>query len=470
MLVPEWRPALAAAHVAALDWLEGLPDRSVTPDADYDAMYAALAEPMPEAGCPPEQVISELAATMKPGLMAFNHGRFFGWVIGGSMPAGVAADWLVAAWDQNTAMAEPSPAVSALEAVTAEWLLELLDLPRTSSVAFVTGAQVANLVCLAAARDRVLAEVGWDVEADGLVGAPAVTVLAGEFVHHTVGKAVRILGLGERRMVEIEADGNARMRPEALAEALSSVTGPAIICAQAGEIATGGIDPLAAIADVVDARRPDAPTWLHVDGAIGLFGRASRVLASKFAGAERADSWCTDAHKWLNTPYDCGIAIVRDREAHHRAMTLHASYLPQPGAARDPIDWNPEMSRRARATAVYATLRALGRSGVAEIAERDCAMAELLAESVRMIPGAEVCNEVELNQVLVRLHDPAGQDDDAHTRAALARLQASGVAFPSGTTFRGRSAIRFSIVNWATDERDVAETVEALADAHTRWG
>jgi glutamate/tyrosine decarboxylase-like PLP-dependent enzyme len=453
-----------------VDWLEKLPERSVGPGLDYDAMYAALTEPMPEEGLPAEQVISELAATMEPGLMAFNHGRFFGWVIGGAMPAGVAADWLVAAWDQNTAMAEPSPGVSALEAVTADWLLELLDLPRTCSVAFVTGAQIANLVCLAAARDRVLTDVGWDVEADGLVGAPVVTVLAGEFVHHTIGKAVRILGLGEARIMEVAADDNARMRPEALAEALSTVTGPAIVCAQAGEIATGGIDPLAAIADVVDTRRHQAPTWLHIDGAIGLFGRASAALSPKFAGAERADSWCTDAHKWLNTPYDCGIAIVRDREAHHRAMTLHASYLPKPGAARDPIDWNPEMSRRARATAVYATLRSLGRTGVAEIAERDCRMACLLAEGVRAIPGAEVCNEVELNQVLVRLHDPAGQDDDAHTRAALIRLQASGVAYPSGTTYRGKAAIRFSVANWATDEADVAETIEALSEAHTRWG
>jgi len=466
MRVPEWRPALTAAHDAALDWLEHLSERSVRPDVDYDAMYEALAEPMPEEGLPPEQVISELAAAVKPGLMAMNHGRFFGWVIGGAMPAGVAADWLVAAWDQNTAMAEPTPGVSTLEAVTAEWLLQLLDLPRTSSVAFVTGAQVANLVCLVAARDLVLADVGWDVEGDGLVGAPPVSVLVGEFVHHTVGKAVRILGLGESRMVEVAADDNARMRPEALAEALSAVTGPAIVCAQAGEIATGGIDPLAAIADVVDARRGHAPTWLHIDGAIGLFGRASGVLAPKFAGAERADSWCTDAHKWLNTPYDCGIAIVRDREAHHRAMTLHASYLPQPGAARDPIDWNPEMSRRARATAVYATLRSLGREGVAEIVERDCEMARLLADGVRAIPGAEVCNEVELNQVLVRLHDPAGQDDDAHTRATLSRLQASGVAYPSGTTFRCQAAIRFSVANWATDADDVKQTVSALALAH----
>ncbi len=470
MRVPDWRPALTAAHDAALDWLEHLDERSVRPDSDYDAMYAALTEPMPETGRAPEQVISELAATVKPGLMAMNHGRFFGWVIGGATPAGVAADWLVAAWDQNTAMAEPTPGLSALEAVTAEWLLELLDLPRSSSVAFVTGAQVANLVCLAAARDRVLADVGWDVEAQGLLGAPAVHVLAGEYMHHTIGKAVRILGLGEARIVRVAADGNARMRPDALAAALSAVEGPAIVCAQAGEIATGGIDPLDRIADAADARRSSAPTWLHIDGAIGLFGRASTVVSSKLAGAERADSWCTDAHKWLNTPYDCGIAVVRDREAHHRAMTLQASYLPQPGAARDPIDWNPEMSRRARATAVYATLRALGRSGVAELVERDCAMAQLLAEGVRAIPGAEVCNEVELNQVLVRLRDPAGQDDDAHTRATLSRLQMSGVAFPSGTMFEGRAAIRFSVANWATDEDDIAETLEALCDAHTRWG
>jgi glutamate/tyrosine decarboxylase-like PLP-dependent enzyme len=470
MRVPDWRPALTAAHEAALDWLEHLDERPVRPDADYDTMHAALAEPMPETGLPPEQVIAELAATVKPGLIAMNHGRFFGWVIGGATPAGVAADWLVAAWDQNTAMAEPTPGLSAVEAVTADWLLELLDLPRTSSVAFVTGAQVANLVCLAAARDRVLTDSGWDVEGQGLIGAPAVTVLAGEYMHHTIGKAVRILGLGEARIVTVAADGNARMRPDALSAALSPVEGPAIVCAQAGEIATGGIDPLARLADVVDARRATSPTWLHVDGAIGLFGRASAVLAPKLAGAERADSWCTDAHKWLNTPYDCGIAVVRDREAHHRAMTLQASYLPQPGAARDPIDWNPEMSRRARATAVYATLRTLGRAGVAALVEGDCAMAQLLAEGIREIPGAEVCNEVELNQVLVRLHDPAGLDDDAHTRATLSRLQLSGVAFPSATMFKGRAAIRFSVANWATDEDDIAETLEALTDAHTRWG
>lgn len=466
MRVPEWRPALAAAHDAALDWLEHLPERPVRPEADYTALFAALDEPMPETGMPADAVIRELDRTVRPGLMAMNHARFFGWVIGGAQPAGIAADWLVAAWDQNTAMAEPTPGVSALEAVTANWLLELLDLPRSASVAFVTGAQVANLVSLAAARHRVLAEVGWDVEAHGLVGSPGVTVVVGEFVHHTVGKAVRILGLGESRMVTVPADENARMRPDALREVLAGVAGPVIVCAQGGEIATGGVDPLEEIADVVDARRGTAPTWLHVDGAIGLFGRASTELAPKLAGAERADSWCTDAHKWLNTPYDCGIAIVSDREAHHAAMTLTASYLPQPGAARDPIDWNPEMSRRARATAVYATLRTLGRAGVAELVERDCAMARLLAERIATIPGATVANRVELNQVLVQLADPAGVDDDEHTRGTLARLQAGGVAYPTATTFRGRASIRFSVCNWSIESSDVDATVAALAAAH----
>jgi glutamate/tyrosine decarboxylase-like PLP-dependent enzyme len=470
MRVTDWRPALTAAHDAALDWLEHLAERPVGPTRDYAEILEGLREPLPESGLPAEDVIRDLDEAVRGGLMAFNHGRFFGWVIGGAMPVGVAADWLVTAWDQNTAMSEPTPGVSAVEALTGEWLLELLDLPRDASVAFVTGAQVANLVCLAAARHRVLADVGWDVEADGLIGAPPVTVLAGEFVHHTVGKAVRILGLGESRIVTVPADDNARMRPEALRQALSRLAGPVIVCAQAGEIATGGMDPLAAIADVVDERRALAPTWLHIDGAIGLFARASTTIGPRLAGAERADSWCTDAHKWLNTPYDCGVAIVRDREAHHHAMTLHASYLPQPGAARDPIDWNPEMSRRARATAVYATLRTLGREGVAQLVDRDCAMARLLAAGIRELPGAEVVNEVELNQVLVRLVDPAGADDDAHTRTVLTRLQHSGVAFPSGTTHRDRAAIRFSIVNWATDEDDIAETLEALAEAHTRWG
>ena len=466
MRVPDWRPALQAAHDAALDWLEHLSDRPVRSDVDYAAVHAAIAGPVPEHGEAAESVIRSLAEQVRPGLIAVNHARFFGWVMGGATPAGIAADWLVAAWDQNAGMAEVAPAASAVEAVTADWLLELLDLPRTASVGFVTGAQVANLVCIAAARDRVLAQAGWDVEANGLAGGPPVTVLAGEFAHHTIGRAVRILGLGEARIVRVPADEQARMRPDALRATLDGIDGPAIVCAQAGEINTGSIDPLEAIADIVAARRSTQPTWLHVDGAVGLFGRVSPRIAPQFAGVERADSCSTDAHKWLNTPYDCGLALVNDREAHHRAMTLHAEYIPVPGAARDPIDWNPEMSRRSRATAVYATIRALGRSGISEMVERDCAMARRIADGVRAIPGAEVLNDVVLNQVLVRLHDPAGLDDDAHTRAVVARIQASGVAFPTPTTFRGHAAIRFSVVNWTIEESDADLTVAALREAH----
>jgi glutamate/tyrosine decarboxylase-like PLP-dependent enzyme len=468
MQTPDWRPPLRAAHDAALDWLEHLAERPIRPDRTYAEMLAAIGRPVPETGEDAERVVASLAEQMRPGLIAMNHARFFGYVIGGAMPAGVAADWLVAAWDQNTAMGESTPAVSALEDVTADWLLDLLDLPRAASVGFVTGGQVANLVCLAAARHRVLADGGWDVEGDGLAGAPPVSVVIGEYVHHTIGKAVRILGLGEARSIRVAADANDRMRVDALRDTLSAIHGPTIVCAQAGEIATGGIDPFDEIADAVDAHRRANPTWLHVDGAIGLFGRVSPAIGPRLRGAERADSWSTDAHKWLNTPYDCGIAIVADRDAHRRAMALHAEYLPQPGAARDPIDWNPEMSRRSRATAVHATIRALGRAGIAEMVERDCAMAERIASGLRAVPGAVVLNDVELNQVLVRFETGGGDaaSDDQHTRDVVARVQAGGEIYPTPTIWRGRPAIRISVCNWAIEADDADRTVALLAEAH----
>lgn len=466
MRTPDWRPALQVAHDAALDWLEHLPERPIRPEKSYQEMLEVFAGPVPEAGESAERVVASLAEAARPGLMAMNHARFFGWVIGGVMPAGVATDWLVAAWDQNTASGEPTPAMSAMEAVTAGWLLELLDLPRSASVAFVTGGQMANLVCLAAARERVLADSGWDVVADGLIGAPPVTVLVGDDVHHSVGRALRILGLGEGRAVRVPTDTNARMRVDALRAALAAVSGPTIVCAQGGEVNTGGVDPIAGIADVVAEHRWTNPAWLHVDGAIGLFARTSPRLAPLLRGVERADSCSTDAHKWLNTPYDCGIAIVADADAHRRAMTLHADYLPPVGSARDPIDWNPEMSRRSRAAAVHATIRQLGRSGIAEIVERDCAMAHRIADGLRRVDGVEVLNEVELNQVLVRFRDPAGVDDDAHTTTVLRRVQESGVAYPTPTTWNGRTAVRISVCNWSIEASDADLAVAALAEAH----
>jgi glutamate/tyrosine decarboxylase-like PLP-dependent enzyme len=466
MLRPDWRSPLALAHDAAIAWLEGLADGPVRPDLGYAEMKARFDGPVPEHGEPADDVVSHLASVGPAGLMAMNHARFFGWVIGGSMPAGVAADWLVAAWDQNTAIGEPTPTAAAIEAITARWILDLLDLPRSSSVGFVTGGQVANLVCLAAARDRVLRQVGWDVARQGLLSAPPINLIVGEYVHHTVGKALRILGLGDATSILVPTDNNARIIPEALAKILSGLKGPTIVCAQAGEVNTGGIDRFGPIADVVDTYRKQHPIWLHIDGAIGLLARVSPTLAPRLAGVERADSWSTDAHKWLNTPYDCGVAIVSDPESHHRAMGLRADYLPVGDGVRNPVDWNPELSRRARAVPVYATIRNLGRSGIAEMIDRDCAMARRIASGLAQLDGAIVLNEVELNQVLVRFTDPDGIDDDWHTETVLARVQQSGTAYPSTTTWQGRAAIRISVCNWSIEASDADLTVEALATAH----
>ncbi len=413
-------------------------------------------------------VIEEMASRAEPGLMAMNSPRFHGWVIGGATPAGVAADWLVAAWDQNNAMIDPTPATGAIESVTAAWIPDLLGLPGSAGVGFVIGGQVANLVCLAAARSQVASAYGWDVDAGGMVGGPAITVVIPDGVHHTVTKALRILGFGDSNAVRVKTDANARLVPEALAETLNGIDGPVIVCSQAGEVNTGGIDCFEDITAAVDEARqarPGGGAWLHVDGAIGLWGLASSRLRPKFAGIERADSWSTDAHKWLNTPYDCGIAITAHPQAHLRALTLRADYLPEGGELRNPIDWNPEMSRRARATAVYATMRALGRSGIVDVVERTCDMAQLFADLLGAAAGVEVLNEVELNQVLVRFRDEAG-DAAERIPAVLAAVQDGGVAYPTATQWEGEPAIRISVSHLLTGREDVEATVAALLDAH----
>lgn len=468
---PDWSGPLEAAHHAALRWLESLEKRPVRPEVGMEEMAARFDAPLPEGPMDPIRVIEELAATAEPGLMAMNSPRFHGWVIGGATPAGVAADWLVAAWDQNTAMADPTPAVAAIENLAARWVLELTGLPARAGVGFVTGGQVANLVCLAAARSGVTAAYGYDVDADGLAGGPPITVVVGDHVHHTVEKALRLLGFGQSTAVRVATDANARLIIPALAEAVAGREGPLIVCAQAGEVNTGGIDRFGQIADLLQGerdRRPEGGVWLHVDGAIGLWGLASDQFRPRFAGIERADSWSTDAHKWLNTPYDCGIAITAHPEAHRRALTLRADYLPEGGETRNPIDWNPEMSRRARATAVYATIRALGRSGIVEMIERTAAMARRYAQRLSGEPGIEVLNEVELNQVLVRCRDANGASDP-HTPRVLASLQESGIAYPTPTLWDGEPAIRISVSNWMTDEADVDVTVDTLISIHRKW-
>lgn len=470
MLEARYDRALAAAAREALDWLDGLDGRPVRPARDAHALLAAFAEPLPERGADPEAVVRELASRAVPGLMATGSGRFHGWVIGGALEAAIASDWLVSAWDQNSAMAEPFPATTMIEQVAGGWLLELLDLPRSASVGFVTGGQAANTVCLAAARSHVLAAHGWDVEERGLQGAPRVHVIVGEQRHDTVDLSLRLLGLGAGTALAAGVDAVGRMRPEALEGALAGLEGPVVVCAQAGNVHGGGVDPLDSLADVVEARGREG-LWLHVDGAFGLWARAAPARRGLLAGAERADSWATDAHKWLNTPYDCGMAICADRDAHRRAMGVRAAYLPQgdDGALHDPVDYTLELSRRARGVPVWAAIRQLGREGVAELVERCCAMAERYAERLAAAEGVEVIGQ-ELNQVVVRFADPAGRDDDAHTRRVLAETQAEGTCLPSGTTWRGVAAVRISVSNWRTDARDVDRGVEALLEAHGARG
>jgi glutamate/tyrosine decarboxylase-like PLP-dependent enzyme len=452
---PDVRALLHRVADDAADWLGALPERPVRPDLTPATMRVAAE--LPDGPASAEDVVADLVREATPGLMAMGSPRFFGFVIGGAHPAGLAADWLATAWDQNAAMAAVTPAVAAIEAVAGAWVLDLLGLPADASFAFVTGCQMAHVTALAAARHRVLATAGHDVERDGLAGAPPIRVLTGVERHVTVDRALRFLGLGTGAIETVAVDARGAMRADALRTALDGGDGrPTIVVVQAGNVNTGAIDPL----DDVCAAAREAGAWVHVDGAFGLWAAASPSRRHLVAGAELADSWATDAHKWLNVPYDCGIAIVRDAEAHRAATSSTAAYIPQiSGGPREPIDWTPEFSRRARGVAVYATLRALGREGVAELVDRLCACAEQFAERLGASDGFEVLAQ-GLNQVLVRVGD-----DDALTAATLAAVQADGTCWPSGTEWHGRGCIRLSVSNWQTTAIDVDRSVEALVRA-----
>jgi len=456
--VTERELLLRAAGLAG-DWLEGLDERPVVPPVDARALRRALGGPLPEAGEAPEAVIERLAAGAEPGLAATPGPRFFGFVTGGSLPAALAADWLTAAWDQNGLSFSPFAAANVAEEVAAEWALDLLGLPAGASVGFVTGGSMANATCLAAARGEVLRRAGWDVEADGLVGAPPIRVVAGEEAHITVFAALRLLGLGAARVVRVAADGQGSMRGDALRRALGGSSGPTIVCAQAGNVNTGAFDPIDEIADLCGA---DA-TWLHVDGAFGLWAAASPATRPLVRGFERADSWAVDAHKWLNVPYDSGLAITAHPAAHRAVTGMAAAYLPDGGADRSGYDWTPEASRRARGFAVWAALRSLGREGVADLVERACALARRAAGGLADEPGVEVLNDVVLNQVLVRFHGPAGPD--ATTRAVVEDVQRGGVCWLGGTVWHEMAAMRLSVSSWRTTEADVDLAVEAILRA-----
>ena len=443
---------LRRAFELAQDHLDGLDARPVGGDP---SSLAGLDRPLPEHGEDPVAVVERLAAAIGPAAVASPGGRYFGFVTGGALPAAVAADWLVSAWDQNAGLRATSPAAAALEDVAERWVLDALGLPRTAAVGFTTGATMGNFVGLVAARHAVLASAGWDVEADGLQGAPPIRVIVGEQVHASLLKALRLAGFGTGRLTRVPADDQGAMRAEALAQALADGDGPGIVCAQAGEVNSGASDPLAEI--VAAAREHGA--WVHVDGAFGLWAAASPRLRHLVAGFEGADSWSVDGHKWLNVPYDSGLAIVADPDTHRASLTSAAGYLGE-HSAREPYEHVPEMSRRNRAVPVYAALASLGRDGLAELVERCCALARRVATAIEALDGAEVLNDVVLNQVLIRFGD-----DDATTRAVVAAVQESGEAWLGATVWRGRAAARVSISSWATAESDVDRLVAAFADA-----
>jgi glutamate/tyrosine decarboxylase-like PLP-dependent enzyme len=456
-MTPDVRAALDAAHCEALAYLESLDRRPVAGPATADELAARFDRALPNQPLDPAIVIQDLAAAVDPGLVAGNGPRYFGFVTGGTLPGAMAADWLTSVWDQNTALWAMSPAAITVQNLAASWLLELLDLPHDAGVGFVTGAQMANWTCLAAARHRVLADAGWDVEAKGLPGAPAVTIVVGSSRHSTIDRALRFLGFGDQTMVVVASDDQGRMVPEALRDTLEAVDGPLIVCAQAGEVNTGAFDPFA---EIIEATR-ERGGWVHVDGAFGLWARACTDRRGLAAGVERADSWSVDGHKWLNVPYDTGYAITADPEAHAAAMSQLAPYLvAEDDARRDPMNWSPDASRRARGFATYAAIRSLGRSGIDEMIDRCCRLARRFADTLRATDGVEILNDVVLNQVLVRFDD--GVDADAHTRTVIQRVQREGTCWAGGTTFRGRAAMRLSVSNWSTNEGDIDDSAAAI--------
>jgi glutamate/tyrosine decarboxylase-like PLP-dependent enzyme len=447
---------LAANHAAAyLDTVADRPVRATTSSGDLRAM---LGGSLADAGEAPERVIDLLAQAGVRGTTATQGPRFFGFVTGGSVPAATAAEVLVAAWDQNPGVYVLSPIVSVIEEIASAWLLDLAGLPTHWSTGFVTGCQMANFTALATARRHVLAEAGWDVGARGLFDAPPIDVVVSDESHYTIFTALRMLGLGSERVRRIPTDAQGRMKADALAAALHGGSGPCIVCAQAGNVNTGAFDPLETIAEATRARG----AWLHVDGAFGLWARTTAERRHLASGIERADSVATDAHKWLNVPYDSGVVFTAHPSSHRLAMTLSAAYIVETATERDPHEFVPEESRRARAVPIYAALRSLGREGVAGIVDRCCRLSTRIAARLAAHPAVRILNDVVLNQVLVRVE---GDDADALTTAMIARVQQEGTCWAGGTSWHGMTAMRIAISNWSTTEDDIDRSAESILRA-----
>jgi glutamate/tyrosine decarboxylase-like PLP-dependent enzyme len=449
---------LEVAVERAQRYLAEAPDRPVREAASVDELRSLFDAELPQDGEDPAKVVESLAEAAEPGLIALASPRYFGFVIGGTLPAALGADWLVSAWDQIASLYVCGPSASVAEEVAGRWVLDLVGLPEGSAFGLTTGGTMANFTGIAAGRHAVLERAGWDVEARGLQGAPAVRVLVGEHAHATIFVALKMLGLGTDNAIRVRADDAGRMDPEALAAELEGGEGPAIICAQAGEVNTGCFDPFAELAEIRDRHH----AWLHVDGAVGLWAAASGEFDALTEGLERADSWSTDAHKWLNVPYDCGFIAVADPDALRGAMGISAPYLTAAQDARDSYQYVPESSRRGRGFVLYAALRSLGRSGVADLVERTSRLARLMAEELEADPGLEVLNEVVINQVLIGI---AGDEDGDATAAAVDRIQEDGTCWLAGTRWRERPAIRISVCNWRTTEEDIRRTAAVIREA-----
>ena len=442
----------------SIAYLDGVAERPVGRPIASGPLRKALGDgPLPERGEDPGAVVAGLVAGADAGLVASAGPRYFGFVVGGSLPAALAADWLTSAWDQNAFSYVSSPAASVIEEIAGRWVLEVLGLPADASCGFTTGATTSNMVGLAAARHAVLERTGWDVEERGLIGAPSIRILAGDEVHASALQALRFVGLGSGTIERIPVDGQGAISADAAEAMLAGTTGPAIVLAQAGNVNTGAVDPLARLIDAAHA----VGAWVHVDGAFGLWAAASPTYRPLLDGIERADSWAMDCHKWLNVPYDCGFVAVADRAAHYAATRMTGAYLvPATDRDLDPFDWVPEASRRGRATTVYAALRSLGREGVADLVDRCCALARRMAERLAGETGIAILNDVVLNQVLVRFGD-----DDDRTRSVIAAVQEDGTCWAGGTTWHGLAAMRISVSGWPTTEADIDRSAEAII----RW-
>jgi glutamate/tyrosine decarboxylase-like PLP-dependent enzyme len=431
-------------------YLSTLNGRSVAPSAAAIEALGELDEPLPERSSSPAETLALLDRTVSSATMGMAGPRFFGFVIGGSLPVALAANWLAGSWDQNAALYEVTPGVARIEEVTSRWLVELFGFPPATAASFVTGATMANFTALAAARHAVLGNAGWNVEADGLCGSPPITVIIGEEAHPTLLKSLGMLGLGRRRALRVPVDGQGRMR----ADALPKFKGPTILCLQAGNINTGAFDPFEQLIE----RAHEGGAWVHIDGAFGLWAKAAPSLRHLARGLERADSWATDAHKWLNVPYDSGLAFSRDARALSAAMAVTAEYLPSQSPHRNPCDFTPELSRRARGVEVWAAMRSLGKAGLAELFERNCRQAVRFADGLHAA-GHTILNEVVLNQVLVAFGDAA------RTRSVIAALQKEGTCWCGATVWQGRTAMRISVSSWATTDADVERSLDAVLRA-----